>query len=164
MILVVLGWVVGWVVGLGVVVLLGIGTFIGARNKAIKDALLSQPVTEESSKALKDREEMVSEELTRSKELAWEAVLQEEWATAVSHYTAAIRIKPDYAMAYYSRGLAYIHLEEYDKAIADYTEAIRIDSDFADAYNNRGVAHRKLGDDVKAAADFAKAKKLGYKP
>ena len=89
---------------------------------------------------------------------------RKDWAAAIACYTEAIRMDPDFAWAYGSRGVAYRHLEEYDKAIADYTAAIRINPDDADAYNNRGVAHRELGNDVKAAADFAKAKKLGYGP
>ena len=75
-----------------------------------------------------------------------------------------IRINPDYAKAYDSRGVAYGLKGEYDKAIADYTAAIRINPDFAYAYNNRGLAYEELGEKAKAATDFAKAKELGVDP
>ena len=40
---------------------------------------------------------------------------------AIADYAKAIRLDPNYALAYYSRGSAYL-----DKAIADYSEGIRL--------------------------------------
>ena len=76
----------------------------------------------------------------------------------------AIRIEPNVALAYASRGWTLNRAGKYDKAITDYTEAIRIKPDYADAYYSRGIAYREKGDNAKAAADFAEAKRLGYKP
>ena len=45
---------------------------------------------------------------------------------AFSDFTEAIRLKPDYAEAYYHRGLTYFYKKDYGKAINDYTEAIRL--------------------------------------
>lgn len=79
-------------------------------------------------------------------------------------YTEAIRQNPNYAGAYYSRGVDYAEKGELDKAIADFNEAIRLNPDFAKAYNDRGLAYKQKGDGDKADADFAKAKRLGYRP
>ncbi|MFP6672211.1 MAG: tetratricopeptide repeat protein, partial [Pirellulaceae bacterium] len=79
-------------------------------------------------------------------------------------YSEAIRIKPDLAESYHSRGFNYGAKGEYDKAIADFTAAIRHNPTNADSYFGRGVAYQSKGDKAKAKADFAKAKELGFKP
>ena len=55
-------------------------------------------------------------------------------------YNEAIRLKPDYALAFHNRGLARYAKGEFDAAIKDYNEAIRLKPDYADAFNNRGLA------------------------
>ncbi|MBV9733977.1 MAG: tetratricopeptide repeat protein [Verrucomicrobia bacterium] len=40
--------------------------------------------------------------------------------------TAAIGLRPDFADAYYNRGLAYDRLRQHDKAAADYSEVVRL--------------------------------------
>ncbi len=47
--------------------------------------------------------------------------------------TKAIELKPDYALAYNSRGIANYELKQYELAIADYTSAISLDPN--DAYS-----------------------------
>ena len=44
---------------------------------------------------------------------------------AISSFTEAIRLKPDYAEAYCARGVSHNAKGERDKAIGDFTEAIR---------------------------------------
>ncbi len=73
---------------------------------------------------------------------------------AIADYTEAIRLDPDYAVAYNNRGLAYRYLGEYERAIDDCTEAIRLDPDLAIAYNNRGYAYHDLGEYERAIADL----------
>jgi lipoprotein NlpI len=72
-------------------------------------------------------------------------------------YTEAIRIKPDYAEAYYNRGIARKAKGDLDGAIKDYTEAIRIKPDHASAYINRGSARREKGDLDGAIKDYTEA-------
>ena len=50
-----------------------------------------------------------------------------DYDKAIAECSGAIRLDPNYAEAYYKRGLAYGNEGDYDKAIADYTEAIRLD-------------------------------------
>jgi tetratricopeptide (TPR) repeat protein len=79
---------------------------------------------------------------------------------AISDYSEAIRLKPDFAHAFNGRALIYFKLKRYDKAIADYSEAIRLKPDFTLAYRNRAVCYDALGKTVEAERDRAKADKL----
>ena len=66
---------------------------------------------------------------------------------AIEYFTKAIELKPDYAEAYFNRGLAYFktgsyyNREPYEKAIQDFTKAIELKPDFVDAYYHRGLAY-----------------------
>lgn len=61
-----------------------------------------------------------------------------EYDRAIEEYTRAIRLDPNFAIAYNSRGIAWYEKGEYDRAIEDFTGAIRLDPESADAYNSRG--------------------------
>ena len=78
----------------------------------------------------------------------------------ISDYSEAIRLKPDYAEAYYNRGNAYRDKGDNDHAIADYNEAIRLKPDYTDAYNNRGVTYHNNGDYDRAIDDYNEAIRL----
>jgi tetratricopeptide (TPR) repeat protein len=75
-------------------------------------------------------------------------------------YTEAIRLKPDYADAFYNRGIARGAKGDVEGALQDYTEAIRLKPDFADAFNNRGVARGAKGDVEGELKDYNKAIRL----
>ena len=81
---------------------------------------------------------------------------REDWDTAIACYTEAIRLKPDFADAYYNRGGVHWENGENDKAIKDYSEAIRLKPDYAMAYNNRGIEYHKKGENDQAIKDYAK--------
>jgi tetratricopeptide (TPR) repeat protein len=55
---------------------------------------------------------------------------------AISDYTKAMEIDPEYAILYYHRGIAYHKKGQYEKAISDYTKAIEINPEYAGAYND----------------------------
>ena len=63
---------------------------------------------------------------------------------AIEILTKALQINPNYAIAYYNRGLTYDNLSKYSSALADYTKAIQINPNYADAYYNRGNTYRNL--------------------
>jgi formylglycine-generating enzyme required for sulfatase activity len=79
-----------------------------------------------------------------------------EYDKAISCFTEAIRIMPNYVQAYFYRGYNHSLLGQYEMAIADYTEVIRINPSYAQAYGNRGK-------DVKAAADRESARLAAIK-
>ena len=79
-----------------------------------------------------------------------------EYQLAIDNYTKAIRIDPDYAIAYLFRGNAYHALGNYEDAISDYTMSIRIDPNYADAYYKRGIANYSKENYKDAIADYTK--------
>ena len=81
-------------------------------------------------------------------------------AGAIKHYTQAITINPQLAIAYYNRGLAKYESGDKAGAIADYTQAITINPQYAKAYYNRGLAKSESGDKAGAIKDLETAKQL----
>ena len=79
---------------------------------------------------------------------------------AISAYDMALRLKPDYAAAYYNRGTAKTLIAEHQVAIADFNEAIRLKPQFVEAYYNRGTAKLALNRCEEARSDFQTALKL----
>ena len=79
---------------------------------------------------------------------------QDEAQKAIEHYTNAIQFKPDFAVAYNNRGLAYAAKGDSDAAFADYNTAIALAPEDAKAYNNRGLAYAAKGDSDAAFADY----------
>jgi tetratricopeptide (TPR) repeat protein len=67
-----------------------------------------------------------------------------DYQNAIRSYDRAIEINPNYADAYYNRGLAYKNLKDYQNAIRSYDRAIEIDPNYANAYCNRGSAYKSL--------------------
>ena len=83
-----------------------------------------------------------------------------DYAGAIADYTMAIRLKPDYAMAYNNRGLAKADMGQHFAAITDYDTAIRLKPDDAKAYVNRGNVKAELEQYFAAIADYDTAIRL----
>ena len=79
---------------------------------------------------------------------------------AIDIYSQAIKIEPDFAEAYNSRGIAYDGMGDYDQAIRDYNKAIELKSDYVKVHNNRGIAYVNKGDYENAIRDFNQAIEL----
>src|SRR5258708_1941363 len=69
-------------------------------------------------------------------------------------FTKAIKIDPDNALGYYSRGRAHFDEGDFPNAISDYSEAIKRNRKFAEAYIGRGAARFYTGDLTAAVLDF----------
>ena len=82
---------------------------------------------------------------------------------ALADYSETIRLNPQHAVAYASRGSVYAWKDEQDKAIADFTEALRLDAKFAYAYCCRGVAYANKGSYERTIADCSEAIRLDAK-
>jgi tetratricopeptide (TPR) repeat protein len=78
---------------------------------------------------------------------------------AIAAFNDAIRLDPNYATAFFNRGLSYERKEEHKLAIDDYTEAIRLDPGYARAFCNRGKVKLKINE-ASGNADIAKAREL----
>ena len=63
---------------------------------------------------------------------------QWQYEEAITHFTTAIKLKPDSAEAYINRGIAYYKKNDFDNAIKDFVKAIQLKPDSAEAYYNRG--------------------------
>ena len=82
---------------------------------------------------------------------------------AIEKLTEAIRLDPRYALAYSSRGSAYLRTGQSKAAIQDYDEAIRLtpeNPDQADVYYNRGFVYQTTGQYDQAIQDFTQAIRL----
>ena len=82
---------------------------------------------------------------------------------AISAYDMALRLKPDYAEAYYNRGTAKMLIGEYETAIADFDEAIRLNPEFVEAHYNRSQTKVSLSQIEGARYDLEIALKLAEK-
>jgi tetratricopeptide (TPR) repeat protein len=60
---------------------------------------------------------------------------------AIEDFDQAIRLNPNYALAFVARGLAYFD----DRAIEDFDQAIRLNPNYAMAFNDRGRAYFSKG-------------------
>jgi tetratricopeptide (TPR) repeat protein len=116
---------------------------------------VSPPVGEE--KRLEGQDNAASSSATTSTPI-FDSFLAEEWLEkgnasstagkkyeAIVAYTKAIEMKPNYAEAFYNRGLVYKNLGDYVQAIRDYNKAIELNPKFVEAYHERGTSYHALG-------------------
>jgi tetratricopeptide (TPR) repeat protein len=80
---------------------------------------------------------------------------------ALADYSSAIQLDPNYANAYYNRGLLkYYKLKDTQGALADYNKFIQINSYDARGYVLRGVLKKHERDYPGALADYNRAIKI----
>ncbi len=56
----------------------------------------------------------------------------------------ALRLDPNYALAYYNKGKAFRGLKRHEESISAYDQAIRLDPTYTNAYYNKGIALNEL--------------------
>lgn len=76
---------------------------------------------------------------------------------AMTDLNRAIKVSPEYAAAYYSRGVLHQFSKNYNKAVEDYSKAIAYKPDYFEAYNNRGNLYSESGNSELALADYTSA-------
>jgi lipoprotein NlpI len=83
-----------------------------------------------------------------------------EYDAAISDLDIAIRINPQAARAFTSRGIAWHGRGDYERAIADYDAAIRLNPRDVLAVSNRGLARYFQGEFALAARNFAQVRQM----
>ena len=82
---------------------------------------------------------------------------------AIDCYKKVIKIKPDYADAYYNMGNSLGEKGDFDAAIESYKQALKIKPDYVEAYTNMGNVFKKIDDLEKAIDSYQKALKIDSK-
>ena len=78
-----------------------------------------------------------------------------EHQLAVNDFSRAIELDPDYAEAYFSRGVLYWReLRNAYRAIRDMTRVLELAPQWAEALFNRAMAYQIRGDHAQAIADL----------
>ncbi|GBD52823.1 tetratricopeptide repeat protein [Microcystis aeruginosa NIES-298] len=83
--------------------------------------------------------------------------LQKKYELALDDFNKAMKLNPNYALAYSGRGELYYYQKKYDLALADFNKAIEINSDYAEAYVNRGFIYYNQQKYDLALSDWNKA-------
>ena len=83
-----------------------------------------------------------------------------DYKASITSYDHAIDLDPDYAEAYYRRGLAKHHDEQYESAISDFDVFIDKNPDYAEAYYYRAEAHSSLSHLAEAIENLQTALEL----
>ena len=122
----------------------------------LKEKLI-ESVTENPTRVRRLKKELARVYISRGTARYWK---KDEFDTAITDYTNAIELDPEYAEAYNYRGIAYLSNGDFDNAIADYTEAIELDQEFTDAYKDRATAYFGSSDFDNAITDYTKAIQL----
>jgi tetratricopeptide (TPR) repeat protein len=79
---------------------------------------------------------------------------------AISHFSEAVRLKPDSADAHYNLGMALARQGRTDEAIASFSQAVRIKPDSADTNYDLGLSLARQGRIDEAIASFSEAARL----
>ena len=87
---------------------------------------------------------------------------QAKFQDAIATLDRALELNPSSALAYNSRGYAYLRLRNCTSAIADFSAAIRLKPEYANAYWNRGITRRVCHDEASGRDDMKKAASLGW--
>jgi len=82
--------------------------------------------------------------------------LQENYNKAIEMYNQAIKLKPDYDLAYNNLGCAYYEKERYDDAITAYKKALEIEPNSKITHSNLGCAYYNKGMYEEALEEFKK--------
>ena len=79
---------------------------------------------------------------------------------AIDNYKQALKIKPDYAEAYYNMGVVLRVKGDLEEAINSYKQALNIKPDYAEVYNNMGNTLRDMGNLEEAIDSYKQLLKI----
>lgn len=81
---------------------------------------------------------------------------------ALADFSAAIRLRPDYARAYRERGIIDYVMRRYPQAVADFTKVLKLMPDEPEIHVRRAGVYRSMGREDLAIADYDRA--IALKP
>jgi Flp pilus assembly protein TadD len=79
---------------------------------------------------------------------------------AAEAFGKAVKLKPDFAVAYHGLGVSYAKAGRYEEAVEALKRAVEIKPDLAEAYGNLGFLYDHLGRPEEAAEAFREALRL----
>lgn len=82
------------------------------------------------------------------------------YGKALADLDTAIKLDPELASAYHSRGLVYKMRGDFNDALRDFAQALRLAPNVAETYNDRGNVFYDLGQLDKALNDYNRALEL----
>jgi len=94
-------------------------------------------------------------------ELGEQEVKNENWTLAISYFSNAIDMEPDFALAYYHRAVTRNNLGQNIAAIADLDMVIELVPEWAGGYYWRGRLHFALSNYEEAIPDLTRVIELG---
>jgi tetratricopeptide (TPR) repeat protein len=92
-----------------------------------------------------------------------EALERNDYDLAITYFTEAIQIDPQFEKAWCNRGVAHLKNGDYDEALTDYTKAIHLDPKDYIAYSGRGYLYFLKDENDKAISDCTEAIRLDPK-
>lgn len=87
-------------------------------------------------------------------------LLNENFATAIEHFDAAIRYNPKDGASYNDRALCMVELGMIDEAFYYFDKGIEVEPDYATIYHNKGWLLNNIGSHNQALRCFEKALSL----
>ncbi|MCK5133949.1 MAG: hypothetical protein KAR40_17595 [Candidatus Sabulitectum sp.] len=94
-------------------------------------------------------------------ELGEQEIKNENWTLAISYFSNAIDMEPDYALAFYHRAVTRSNLGQNIAAIADLDRVIELVPEWAGGYYWRGRLHFWLANYEEAIPDLTRVIELG---
>ena len=84
------------------------------------------------------------------------------FARVVEDCNAAIKINPNYADAYFLKGVAAQYQAAWDDGIEAFTQCVKLDPQRGEAFHRRAEIYDHVGDYMNSSVDFKKAAELGF--
>ena len=122
-------------------------------SNTVQKAVQVQQVAASKATQIKQKELTAQEWL----EKGYKHIKDKNWDEAIYCSSEAIRLKPDFALAYVNRAAARVDKKDIEGGIQDCNEAIRLDPNIYNPYYIRGLAHSTKGDINKAIDDYTEA-------
>lgn len=86
-----------------------------------------------------------------------DSLMMNKWTEAITAFTEAVSLKPDYFQAYNNRGLAHFKQNDIVQAVKDFQTAIRLSPHNEKPYNNMAMAYCKQGNYLQALSYLKQA-------